>query len=135
VEVSGSVPDVRPWLARASVAVAPLMIAAGLQNKILEAMASGLPVVATARAVQGLTRDVADAIDTAESAESFAAHVSRLLLNPAVARERGVAGRSRVIADYNWDRALEQLLGLIEDPSGHTPVAPDASPATWMASA
>jgi sugar transferase (PEP-CTERM/EpsH1 system associated) len=134
VEVSGSVPDVRPWLALASVAVAPLMIAAGLQNKILEAMASGLPIVSTARAVQGLTRDVAAAIDTSENAEGFAAHVVRLLLNPRLARERGLEGRKRVIADYNWDRALHQLLGLIEDPSGRTPVAPDA-PQTWMASA
>src|SRR5262249_12084445 len=53
VEVTGFVPDVRSYLARAQVSVAPFSIAAGVPNKILEAMAYGLPVVATPRAVQG----------------------------------------------------------------------------------
>ena len=65
VEVTGFVPDVRTYLAKAHVAVAPFSIAAGIQNKILEAMAYGLPVVATSRTAQGLSAGVADMVDTA----------------------------------------------------------------------
>jgi sugar transferase (PEP-CTERM/EpsH1 system associated) len=117
VEVSGSVADVRPWFARASVAVVPLMIAAGIQTKILQAMASGLPVVATGRAVQGLTEGVAEIVDTGESAPELAAKVAHLLLNPELARSRGSEARSLVSANYSWDRAQQRLLQLIEDPS------------------
>ena len=52
--VTGTVPDVRPYLARASVAVAPFRVARGVQNKILEAMAMGLPVVGTAETFKGI---------------------------------------------------------------------------------
>lgn len=118
VEVTGYVPDVRPWLARATVAVAPLRIAAGIQTKILEAMASGLPVVATPRAVQGLTKPIADSVETAESAEELAARVVRLLQDPQQAWSKGMENRQRVAAAYSWNSALERLLQLIEDPSG-----------------
>jgi glycosyltransferase involved in cell wall biosynthesis len=114
------------------------MIAAGIQNKILEAMASGLPVVATRRATQGLTKPVADLIDVGETAEDLAARVLPLLRDPLLARSRGLEGRSRVAADYSWDRALHRLLQLIEDPheaishaksetTAHDPVAYEAS--------
>src|SRR4029077_5699586 len=65
VEVTGVVPDVRPYLAQPQVAVSPFSIAAGIQNKILEAMAYGLPVVAAGRAVQGLSKGVAGGGDSA----------------------------------------------------------------------
>ena len=117
VEVTGFVPDVRPWLAQASVAVAPLMIAAGVQNKILEAMASGLPVVATERAVQGLMRPIAEIVETAETPEALAARVVGLLRDPQRALRQGMEGRRRVAAAYRWDAASERLLQLIEDPS------------------
>ena len=116
-EVTGYVPDVRPWLARATVAVAPLRIAAGIQTKILEAMACGLPVVATPRAVQGLLAEVAHVVETAETAADFAARVVRLLRDPQLARQRGLEGRRRVAEAYSWASALERLLQLIEDPS------------------
>jgi sugar transferase (PEP-CTERM/EpsH1 system associated) len=116
VTVIGSVPDVRPWLANASVAVAPLTIAAGIQNKILEAMATGLPVVATPRAVQGLRSDVAELVETGDGAEELARRVVCLLRDPLRARLNGLEGRRRVIASYSWDTALQRLLDLIEDP-------------------
>ena len=117
VSVTGSVPDVRPWLEQATVAVAPLKIAAGVQNKILEAMASGLPVVATTRAVQGLTNRVADVVETGQTAEEIAAGVVRLLNDPQLAADRGMEGRRRVAADYSWERSYRRLLEVIDDPS------------------
>jgi sugar transferase (PEP-CTERM/EpsH1 system associated) len=124
-EVTGYVPDVRPWLAQATVAVVPLRIAAGIQTKILEAMASGLPVVATPRAVQGLLTEVAHIVETAETAADLAAKVVRLLRDPQLARQQGLEGRRRVAAEYSWECALERLLQLIENPSDPGSGLPD----------
>ena len=71
--MTGFVPDIRQYLARARVSVAPFAIAAGIPNKILEAMAYGLPVVATRRATQGLSPGVAEAVEIGETTEEFAA--------------------------------------------------------------
>lgn len=116
-EVTGYVPDVRPWFAQATAAVVPLHIAAGIQTKILEAMSSGLPVVATPRAVQGLIAEVAEAVETAETPGDIASRLVRLLRHPEQARQQGLEGRRRVAAAYSWETALERLLQLIEDPS------------------
>jgi polysaccharide biosynthesis protein PslH len=118
VEVTGFVPDVRPWLREASVAVAPLRIAAGVQNKILEAMSAGLPVVATTRAAQGLRPEVVDLVEIADTAEEFARKVVHLLRNPQLAQTNGLKGRHRVAINYDWQGALERLLALVEDPTG-----------------
>ncbi len=118
VEVTGYVPDVRTYLAQAQVSVAPFSIAAGIQSKILEALAFGLPVVATPRAVQALAKEVADIIETGETPEELAGHVVRLLRDSQLAHSRGLEGRRRVANAYNWDRAHQQLLQLIENPSG-----------------
>jgi polysaccharide biosynthesis protein PslH len=118
VEVTGRVPDIRPWLARAQVSVAPFSISAGIPNKILEAMACGLPVVATPRGVQGLSQDVRDAVQTAEGPPEFASRVIDLLTNPASARRKGLKGRARVMAAHNWDQSLGLLLNLLENPKG-----------------
>ena len=114
VEVTGFVPDIRPYLARMRVSVAPFSIAAGIQNKILEAMSCEVPVVATSRTAQGLTTAAAAAIEIADSAGEMASRVVRLLRDPVAAREQGAAGRLRVAEDYNWGRSLDRLLELLE---------------------
>ena len=113
VEVTGFVPDVRTYLAQAHVAVAPFSIAAGIQNKILEAMSYGLPVVATSRATQGLSAVVAELVDTADTTEAMATSVVRLLLHPDSASRRGLLARERVAAEYRWDNTLNRLLSLL----------------------
>ena len=117
VEVTGFVPDVRAYLAQAQVAVAPFSIAAGIQNKILEAMAFGLPVVATSRTKQGLSPAVADMVDTGDTAKEMAAKIVLLLRDSQTAKLKGLEGRRRVSEDYRWDWALDQLMQLLENPS------------------
>ncbi len=116
VEVTGYVPDIRPYLAEARVAVAPFTVAAGIQNKILEAMASGLPVVATRRAAQGLAGEVADVVEIADTAAGLAAGVVRVLRDRQFGLRRAAEGRRRVLEFYNWGRSLSRLLELVENP-------------------
>ena len=114
VEVTGFVADVRPFLARMQVSVAPFSIAAGIQNKILEAMACGIPVVATSRAVQGLSSKAAAAVGVADTPGDMAAQILQLLSDSRLARTKGLDARERVLEEYNWDRALGQFLQLLE---------------------
>jgi sugar transferase (PEP-CTERM/EpsH1 system associated) len=117
IEVTGSVPDVRPYLAQSQVSVAPFSIAAGIQNKILESMACGLPVVATSRAAQGLARQVAESVEIADEPSALAKAVVNLLSDTEAARRTGLEGRSRVAAAYNWGFWLDRLVSLIEGPA------------------
>lgn len=114
--MTGFVPDVRPWLERASVAVAPFSIAAGIQNKVLEALAYCRPVVASRKALQGVSTPVAEVIGAGESPEELAAWVLAMLKDPTMASQIGKDGRRQVTSEYNWQRSGEQLLSLIENP-------------------
>ena len=114
VEVTGFVPDTRDWLARASLAVAPLRIARGIQNKVLEALAMGLPVVGTTAATQGIEGTPGEHYLVADDAQAQAEAVRGLLADPPAARELGLRGRRLVEARYDWERTLEPLDRLIE---------------------
>jgi polysaccharide biosynthesis protein PslH len=118
VEVTGFVPDVRTYLARMRVSVAPFSIAAGIQNKILEAMSYELPVIATSRAVQGLTPIAATAVETADTPGQMAAAIVKLLRNPELAREKGRQSRRVIAGEYNWSQFLDKLMHLLENPTG-----------------
>jgi len=121
VTVTGWVPDVRPYLAKASIAVAPLRIARGIQNKVLEAMASGLPVVGTRVAFQGTKATENDGVRMAEGPEEFAEKVVALLLDRERQRECSIAARQYVERHHGWEgqcRALEALLeGVVAESS------------------
>lgn len=127
VEVTGQVPDIRTYLAMATVAVAPFSIAAGLQNKILEAMAYGLPVAGTRRAVQGLSAPVAGMVEIGDDTETLAEKVSALLRDPERARSIGQESRHRVAADYSWERSLAMLCSVIENPWRQSAAASEAA--------
>jgi sugar transferase (PEP-CTERM/EpsH1 system associated) len=116
IEVTGFVPDVRPYLKRAQVSIAPMFIAAGVQNKILEAMACEIPVVAMPLALQGLSAGTAALVESANTAEQFADKCLSFLLNDELTRLRGFASRRQVIADYSWNRSAERLLEHLEAP-------------------
>lgn len=109
VVVTGTVPDVRPYLRHAGVVVAPLRLARGIQNKILEAMAMARPVVAAASCVEAMhARDGRDLLAAAEPAQYLHA-IERLLDHPAEAAALGAAARDCVRERYSWDAHLARL--------------------------
>jgi sugar transferase (PEP-CTERM/EpsH1 system associated) len=105
VRVTGRVDDVRPYLAHARVVVAPLRIARGIQNKILEAMAMGRPTVVTSGAARPLTARPGSELEVADDAEDFATKVLAAM-QPATGEAMGRCARSRIEADYAWDSKL-----------------------------
>jgi len=109
VTVTGAVPTVGPYLQRAGIAVVPLRIARGVQNKLLEAMAAGLPAVATTVARTGVVAQDGRDLFVADEPADFAAAVVRLLCGRVLRETVGRAGRAVVEANYSWDRTLSRL--------------------------
>ena len=103
VEVTGFVPDLRPWLARAQVVVVPVREGGGVRGKVLEAWAAARPVVATERGVAGLAARDGENVLVADDVVTFAAHVARLLGDAELRRRLGAAGRATAEARYDWD--------------------------------
>lgn len=114
VVVTGEVADTRDWLAVADVVVAPLLLARGIQNKILEAMAMAKPVVASSAAAEGIDAAAEDGLIIAQDWPAQAAEVLGLLVNPARAKALGRAARARMIARYSWDARLAGLGKMLE---------------------
>ena len=113
VTVTGEVPDVRPWLHAASVVVAPLKLARGIQNKVLEAMAMARPVVASTAAATGI--DHGGTVEVGGTVGEIADAVNRILSDPLTASAFGALARQRVIDHYSWDArlaVLDDLMGL-----------------------
>ncbi len=113
VFVTGRVPDVRPYVAHATAAVAPMKIARGIQNKVLEAMAMARPVILTSAALEGIRaipgQEIIVANDTASFAEACVT---------AGGLQTGSAARRRVIADYTWSTLLAQFDPLLRPDAG-----------------
>jgi len=107
IVVTGSVPDTRPYIAHAALAVAPLRIARGIQNKVLEAMAMAKPTIVSPEALEGIRAEPKQELLLAADAQAFAALSRQLLLQPAP--EIGIAARKRVVADYGWDAHLARF--------------------------
>ena len=106
VTVTGTVPDVRPYLQHAAVVVAPLRLARGIQNKVLEAMAMGRPVVASADCAAPIEARLGEELIAAADAQAFVREISALLADAGRANAIGTAGRRRVVADYSWAARL-----------------------------
>jgi polysaccharide biosynthesis protein PslH len=118
VRVTGAVPDVRPYLVAASVAVTPLRTARGIQNKILEAMAAGRPVVASSPALEGLDVNVGEEVLRADSPEEWQAAILGMAASPSRRQAMGAAARARVVADYTWQARMAPLVALCERLAG-----------------
>lgn len=109
VVVTGTVPDVRPYLRHAAVVVAPLRLARGIQNKVLEAMAMGLPVVASQECAGAVDAVPGRDFLTAASIEDYQRQIEFLLRSPENAAAMGKAARDQVLARYSWDAHLSVI--------------------------
>jgi polysaccharide biosynthesis protein PslH len=110
IEVSGTVADVRPYLAQTRVAVAPLRSGGGTRLKLLEALGVGRPVVATSIGVDGFEDLVGRGVRVADDSAAIADALVDLLKHPDAAADMGRAGHDAVAADHSWDGALAPLL-------------------------
>lgn len=115
VTVTGFVDDTRTHLHKAQLSVAPLRIARGIQNKVLEALALGLPVVGTTCATQGVDGVPERDYRVRDDAEGFARAVVELLQDPGAAAELGRRGRRFVEQQYDWEVVFEPLDRLLAD--------------------
>jgi len=115
VVVTGEVPDVYDWLCRAQVAVAPLRIGAGMQNKVVQALACELPVVATRIANEGIGGQPDEHLLLRDDAETMAETIIDLLQNDAERERLGAAARRFVEANWTWEAHFEKLEGVLFD--------------------
>lgn len=113
IQVTGFVPDVRPYLAQARCSVAPLRLARGVQNKVLEAMAMGKAVVATPQALEGLQVRLGHEVLCAQDPLSYAKLVIQILKNDALRRGLEKNAREYVHAHHSWARELKKFEALI----------------------
>lgn len=109
VIVTGTVPDLRPFLRQATLAVAPIQYGVGIQNKVLEALACGTPVVATSEAVAALDVRGGDEVCVANEPGALASAIVSLVKAPRECQRMGEAGRRFVERCHDWSRLATQL--------------------------
>ena len=122
VVVTGAVADMRSWLAAADLVVAPLRLARGIQNKVLEAMAMARPVIASPAAFEGIEAVPGRDLLVADGAASTADAINRLLAAPERAAAMGAAARDHLDRTYRWEARLAPLAGMV-DPGAHRKAA------------
>jgi len=123
VQVTGAVDDVRTWLAAADVVVAPLRIARGIQNKVLEAMAMARPVVVSPAGAEGIDAENAAHFFIESTVVAEAERVCALLDQPQEGLRIGAAARAHVIRHYGWESQLAPL----DDLMGYQPARAEAA--------
>jgi len=114
VAVTGSVPDVRPYLHEAALMVAPLRIARGTQNKILEGMAAGLPVVTSPVAAGGVDAAAPEHLLVADGPQAWADAILRVLEHPHERTRLAHAARARALSHHAWPASMRRLDGIVE---------------------
>ena len=124
VRVVGAVPDLRSLWSSVALLLAPLRFSTGIQNKILEAMAAGVPVVTTPTAAAALGAGHGVHVLTAETPSALAAAVVDVLQNPAPAAARAERARALVRRQFRWESAVERLEAVVERAAGAAEPAP-----------
>ncbi len=120
VTVTGFVEDVRPWLEQASMAIAPLQIARGTQNKVLEAMAMELPVIASAMAAAGVDARPGEHLEAVDSPDELEQAIIALRQDPGRARQLGAAARERVLQRHDWQTSMSKMHDIVVAHAGKT---------------
>jgi len=115
VMVTGTVPDVRPYLGRAAIAVTPLRYSVGIQNKLLEAMAMATPVVTTPGSCCALSANPGEHLLVGDSAPALAQAILSLLADDARRQALGRAGRRYVENHHNWDHIVARLESIYQE--------------------
>ena len=119
IQITGTVADIRPFLRKATVAVAPIQYGVGIQNKVLEAMACGTPVVATPQAVSALQVQSGRDLIIAENLQDLADSIISLLKNPGLRLKLAVSGRMYVEQQHEWRSIVRDLTEIYRDASCH----------------
>jgi sugar transferase (PEP-CTERM/EpsH1 system associated) len=107
VHVTGRVPDTRPYVAHAAACVCPLRIARGIQNKVLEGMAMGRPVIASPAAFEGVRAEAGRDLLVAEGVDGFLAAIDAVLAG--VHAGLGERGRAAMVAGYAWPQVMRRM--------------------------
>ena len=115
ITVTGFVDDIRPYHEAATVVVVPLRQARGVQNKILEALSMGKPVVTTSNALEGIEAHNGREVLVSDEDQAFAQSVIDLLRQPEKRTKLGTEGRQFVVRNFEWDKNMAELVTLIED--------------------
>lgn len=114
ITVTGRVPTTPPYFDQSAVAIAPLRLARGVQNKVLEALSMSLPVVSSPQAAQGLGNVPPDVLTIADGAEATIRGVCELFADPARARTIGTSAGKWVRETWRWERMYDRLDALLE---------------------
>ncbi len=114
VTVTGSVDDVRPYIRRSALMIAPLKIARGTQNKILEAMSMGVPVVCSELAAGGVDAIPGEHFLTAETTDEYLKAIFRLLDSKEERNHFATAGRERMLSNHHWPNSMTRLDSIVE---------------------
>lgn len=118
IEVTGFVDDIREYVLASHLAIAPVIGGQGLQNKLIESMALGVPTLTTPHAHQGLGAEAKKEIIVCESPKAFAERIAYFLAHPDEAKSIGKAGKEFVERDYRWDAMNRQLVSILENAAG-----------------
>ena len=114
ITVTGTVDDIRPFLWRATVSVVPLLYGAGIQNKILEAMATGTPVVTTCRALSALQAQLGKDLFASDDPDGFSQAVLQLIANRDLQKQTGDAGLTYIRTFHSWNSIASQLVNIYQ---------------------
>jgi glycosyltransferase involved in cell wall biosynthesis len=112
ITVMGFVPDIRPFIQKAAIAVAPLVYGVGIQNKVLESLACGVPTITTSQAADALAAERHRHLLVADDPDTFAAETLHLLASPVRRFDLGQAGRAYVEEHHDWNVIARRLAGI-----------------------
>lgn len=115
ITVTGTVPDLRPYLAQATTSVSPMRYGVGIQNKVLEAMAMETPVISTPQAVSALQTQVGEEVMVADTPQAIAETAVKVLTNEELRRQIGMGGRRYVETYHNWNVVTGKLAAVYRE--------------------
>jgi glycosyltransferase involved in cell wall biosynthesis len=113
IQITGTVPEIRPWLWGAKLSIVPLRVGGGTRLKIYEAMAAGVPVVSTSIGAEGLDYTDGEDILIADTPAAFADACHRLLSDPALAAHIAANARHLVASRFSWDKVVVDFENLL----------------------